>query len=93
MGVVMSDRRLELPRTMSDATRRSIGCVLDAYGVTWADIVRPERRHCWNAPRRAVYWLLHCKGWSYPQIGRLCQRDHTSIIYHVRKANPHASAR
>ncbi len=86
----MSDRRLELPRAMSDATRQSIACILDAHGATWADIVRPDRRRRWNAPRRAVYWLLHCRGWSTLRIGRLCCRDHTSIIYHLRKANPHA---
>ena len=76
----------ELPRAASDATRQSIRHILDAYGATWFDLVRADRAARWRPARNALYWMLHCKGWSYPRIGRACRRDHTSILKSLRKA-------
>lgn len=35
------------------------------------------------ACRRAVAEYLHQRGWSYPRIGRLLERDHSSVIHLV----------
>lgn len=37
------------------------------------------------ASRVAVYRGLHAAGMSYSEIGRLCGRDHTSILYWLKK--------
>jgi len=73
---------------VAQATRDGLRCVLDAYGATWDDVVGPSRRTCYDAPRRAIYWLLHCRGFSTVSIGRLTRRDHSSIVYALSKVNP-----
>lgn len=75
----------------TDATRRSIQYILDAYGATWHDLVRADRSDRWRPARNALYWMLHCKGWSYSRIGRVCRRDHTSVLKALRKATQWAS--
>ena len=37
-------------------------------------------------PRFAVYKSLRMRGWSYPQIGRMLNRDHSTIIYGTQRA-------
>ena len=75
-----------LPRATSDDTRRAIKGVLDAYGATWHDLVRPDRSARWRPARNALYQMLRGRGWSYSRIGRICRRDHTTVMYSLRKA-------
>lgn len=88
----MTDRYAGIPRAMSDQTRASIRAVLDAYGATWFDLIRRDRARRYRSARRALYWLLHCRNWSLPRIGRLCNRDHTTILYALRKVNLYGRA-
>lgn len=37
-------------------------------------------------PRFALYKALHLRGWSTPQIGEFLGRDHSTIIYGLRRA-------
>lgn len=38
--------------------------------------------------RQVLCWVAHtCEGMSYSEIGRLVQRDHTTVMYAVEKVN------
>jgi hypothetical protein len=67
----------------------SVKYILQAYGFTWREAFQVRRntvsRH--RNARAAIYWLLHCRGWSYPKIGKLCGRDHTTIIWSLFRLN------
>jgi chromosomal replication initiation ATPase DnaA len=81
----MSDR----PPPCTPELHASLAAILDAYGRTWAHVVSPARPAAYIPCRRAIYWLLHCRGWSSLRIGRFCHRDHTSILYALGKVNSH----
>jgi hypothetical protein len=72
---------------VSDRTRQSLRHVLTAYGATWDDVTGPAHHARIVTMRRAVYWLLHCNGFSLSRIGALTHRDHTSILHGLKKAN------
>jgi len=84
-------RKLVVPELknlpLSDENRRSLILMLEAYQVTWWDIVGPCRMARFIPPRRAIYWMLHCKGFSMSRIGRLMMRDHSSIVYAIQAIN------
>lgn len=65
--------------------RAQIAAVLVAHGRTWADIVSHQRARYLHPPRQDVYAILRARGWSLPIIARFCNRDHTSILYALRK--------
>lgn len=77
-----------VPLLVADETRDSLRHILTAYDVTWEDVISPSRRHAMHAPRLAVYWALHCRGFSTSKIGQLTRRDHSSIVYALEKVNP-----
>lgn len=57
------------------------------FGVTAAEIIGPERGHRVVMTARACAMALvrQSTGWSYPAIGRVFGRDHTTVMHHVRK--------
>lgn len=58
-----------------------IAQVLKKHDTTWELITSQRRdRFLVNARREIVIWL-RSQGWSYPQIGRLMNRDHASIMH------------
>lgn len=75
--------------------------VLDSYGVTLLEF-RGNRRERRIAQARAAfaYWAKIKSGRSFPEIGRMMDRDHTTVLYHartypekcVRYKDPHALA-
>jgi len=72
---------------VSDRTRQSLRHVLAAYGATWDDVTGPAHHARTVTMRRAVYWLMHCNGFSLSRIGVLTHRDHTSILHGLKKVN------
>ena len=60
---------------------------LTAYGATWDDVTGPAHHARTVTMRRAVYWLMHCNGFSLSRIGALTHRDHTSILHGLKKVN------
>ena len=50
------------------------------------DLVGPYRFKFLMLPRFALAKALRTRGWSLPEIGRLMNRDHTTIIYQVKEA-------
>ena len=71
------------------AARAIVAPVLKRLDMTWEEIVRDDRHRPYVLARREVYHALRQAGWSYPSIGQLCERDHSSILYAVRKWAEH----
>lgn len=65
--------------------RQIMADIAAKHGVTVAAIYGPsgERRRVVPA-RQETYAVLRERGWSYPKIGALLARDHTTVIYGVR---------
>lgn len=80
-------RRIPANVPVRAKTRESLGYMLAAYDLTWKEIVSPCRKQKLVVPRRAIIWCLHCAGLSSTQIGRVLNRDHSSIIYALKEIN------
>jgi len=63
-----------------------IKSVMDTTGIGRVDLLGTSRsKHIVKARHLAMALIRkHC-GMSYPQIGRIFNRDHTTILYAVRK--------
>jgi hypothetical protein len=59
---------------------------LTEHGVTLDDLRRYDRREETLVVRQDLALLLRRHGWSYPRIGRLLYRDHTTIMHSVKAA-------
>jgi chromosomal replication initiation ATPase DnaA len=88
------------PEKLADAQRRSAMTVLvfrsieDSTGIPWHRLIEADRSRMVYAVRRATWWLLReIAGLSYPQIGRLLKRDHSTVIYGCRGALDEAKSR
>jgi len=54
------------------------------HGIDLTDVLgRSTKREISNA-RQEIMFALRQRGWSYPRIGQVLGRDHTSIIHGVR---------
>jgi len=57
-----------------------------AGNVTLQDILSKRRPGPLAAIRRRICWRIRNETlMSYPQIGKVLNRDHTSVLHHVRK--------
>lgn len=55
-------------------------------GVTIEDIISRNRHKNIAAARHEImYWIRAKLKWSYPEIGKLFQRDHTTVLSACRK--------
>jgi chromosomal replication initiation ATPase DnaA len=80
-------KRREHNVKVTKQTQESIAYILDAYGVTWNEVIGPVRETKYTTPRRAIWWLLRCKGLSIAHIGSITNRDHTTVMHGLRKVN------
>ena len=62
-----------------------IARVAFAFSVTTADILGPSRLSLHVRARRTAMAALSARGNSLAQIGRWMNRDHTTVMYAVRK--------
>lgn len=79
-GQTLVDRRRSVPEIVAD--------VLQNYpGVTWEDVKGIRRTRDLIAPRHACMRAVYDerKDLSLPRIGKLFQRDHTTILHAVQK--------
>jgi len=64
-----------------------IDAVCKAWDVEGADLHTPCRRRGLAWPRFAAYRIISLTfGWSTPQIGRIFERDHTTIMHGLQRA-------
>ena len=59
--------------------------ILHKHSMPWEMIVARKRACHLIAPRQEVFYALHRAGFSYYKIGAICNRDHATIMYGVRK--------
>jgi hypothetical protein len=59
---------------------------LTEHGMTLDDLRRYDGREEVSRVRQDLALLLRRHGWSYPRIGRLLFRDHTTIMHSVKAA-------
>lgn len=50
------------------------------------DLVGPYRYQFLMPARFALAKALRLRGWTLPDIGKLMNRDHTSVIYQIQRA-------
>lgn len=55
------------------------------HNVTIDELLSDRRMRHFCAARAELWRTLYDRGWSYPAIGSLFNRDHTSIIAALRK--------
>lgn len=81
------DKKTKLPADWGPYSRvMMFHLAQQLFGVHERDITGSARfRFVLNA-RFAVVKALHMRGWSYTEIGRLLDRDHSTIINACRKA-------
>lgn len=63
--------------------------LLERHGVTWRELTGASQAKTLIRPRLEVYRALFADGWSASAIGKACNRDHTSILYYIRKWGQH----
>lgn len=60
---------------------------------TVEELISPRRfAHLVRARQRAMWRIRQATGWSYPKIGRLFGRDHTTVMHAVDKINAEVRA-
>jgi chromosomal replication initiation ATPase DnaA len=67
--------------------RTIIAHVAKITGVPQDDILSPKRDRVTARARQMVMWKAHQEGHSLPAIGKVLQRDHTSVLHGVRAIN------
>jgi chromosomal replication initiation ATPase DnaA len=63
------------------------------HGVGVNDVIGHNRRRSPTAARRDCAHYFRAKGKSFPEIGLILQRDHTTVIYLVQGKARKATAR
>ena len=76
------------PATIPISPRRIMATVCEKFDVPPGFLLARTRRHEIARPRFAYIALLHeLMGWSYTQVGRYVDFDHTSCIAAVRRCH------
>jgi chromosomal replication initiation ATPase DnaA len=54
------------------------------HHLTVGDMFGGRRQPGVRSAQRSFWAYLRAIGWSFPQIGKLCGRDHTTVMYALR---------
>jgi chromosomal replication initiation ATPase DnaA len=66
-------------------TRTILLPFLKKHGVLWSEMVTDRREKILTVARQEMYTVLRKNDWSYTRIARLFHRDHTSVLWGVRR--------
>ena len=78
-----------LKRTLSDYI---LHVVSEEYGIPKDTLLRKERKRIYSRPRQMVMYLLrNLTKRSYPAIGKVMGKDHTTVLHGVRAVERRAS--
>lgn len=69
--------------TPRQATLEEIDRIAFWHGVGVRDVIGRDQRRSPTAARRDCAHYFRAKGKSFSEIGRILERDHTSIVYLV----------
>jgi chromosomal replication initiation ATPase DnaA len=72
--------------TPEDAAAIVVQAVADDYGVELAQMTGARRYSGLAGARHVAAYILYCHlgVWSYPEVGRMLGRHHTTVIHSVR---------
>lgn len=77
---------MDLQTFIKDAPPVVILCwVARVSEMTRYDVVGPRRDQRFMLPRIACYWALRQKGLSFPAIGTIMKRDHSTVLSGLRR--------
>lgn len=76
----------EEPRvTIINQSKLLVREIAQEYGLTYQDLVGAGRSRQFIFPRRLAMWRLrHERGLSFPRIGQIFNRDHTTCVHSVQ---------
>lgn len=57
--------------------------MVEDCGIPWSMLVSPSRMEYLKGPRRKIWAMLQREGLSLPQIGKMFNRDHTTILHGI----------
>ena len=106
LAIVETSRAAEVPAIPASKAKpmtprdRAMAIIADAatlHGVTVDNIMGPSRSpQMFKARARAVYHIVMDLGWSFSRIGRLMNRNHSSMIFalkeHIKRDPTHEAA-
>lgn len=73
-------------RSDADYARIEVARIAGKHRCSEADLLSPRRQQNIVQARHELYWHLHkYTRWSMMQIGRFCDRDHTSVLHGCRQ--------
>lgn len=66
---------------------RAVNGICAAFDVKRIDLLGTSRKQSCAKPRQALFLMMsEVLPWSLPQIGRACNRDHTTVMHGIRRA-------
>lgn len=70
--------------TPRQKTMQDVAAVCRVYQVTVAEVMAPGRKVRTVLARQAVMWMLRfSRGMSFPQIGAILRRDHSTVVWGI----------
>ena len=94
----MSDLVGQVPECLSTCIRgpirsmrrhRILHEVCLEFDITLPDLMSSCKARTLVTARHCAYWLIRRLGYSFSQIGKFMDRDHSSIMYGVVRAQTH----
>lgn len=79
-----ADRHVASLSTYHKATQKLTLETAEKHGITVAEMLSPSRASHLVEARRDLAFALRARAWSYPRIGKLMKRDHTTIMSLVK---------
>jgi hypothetical protein len=81
----MKGGRKPVPLAVLEKARLSVVAIAAENGYTSAQLFGKDRDPVLMSVRVICYWHLFKAGMSYKDIGRVMARDHSTVIYGIRK--------
>jgi len=79
------DARMASYRLTQEQLAELCADITAAHKTTWLVLVGRSPAAVHLRPRLEVYRRLLALGWSYTAIGKACGRDHSTVMYYIRR--------
>jgi hypothetical protein len=79
------DERMSRYRLTQEQLAELCADITTRHKTTWLVLVGRSPGAAHLRPRLEVYRRLLALGWSYTAIGKACGRDHSTVMYYIRR--------
>jgi hypothetical protein len=79
------DARMASYRLTQEQLAELCADITAAHKTTWLVLVGRSPAAVHLRPRLEVYRRLLALGWSYTAVGKACGRDHSTVMYYIRR--------